>query len=153
MSQESSEPSHLIVLIHGLNGNPPKHFNSSSPLQFYLRSLFYLFLWFSSFFASGSPWNWDFVQSVLTQHLDHTHPSQFAILNSETNSGVGLQEAPRWSWSMLFGTPVVPTFKTHQGVDVGALRLVEEVEAELRRRPTLRRLTLIGHSLGGIYAR
>jgi surfactin synthase thioesterase subunit len=48
---------------------------------------------------------------------------------------------------------LVPTFKTHQGVDVGAMRLVEEIQAELVRRPSLRRLTMIGHSLGGIYAR
>jgi len=43
--------------------------------------------------------------------------------------------------------------KTHEGIDVGGLRLTEEILAIASKYPCLKRFSIIGHSLGGLYAR
>eukprot|EP01006_Ploeotia_vitrea_P065997 TRINITY_DN94159_c0_g1_i1.p1 TRINITY_DN94159_c0_g1~~TRINITY_DN94159_c0_g1_i1.p1 ORF type:complete len:369 (+),score=134.21 TRINITY_DN94159_c0_g1_i1:40-1146(+) len=43
--------------------------------------------------------------------------------------------------------------RTHDGVDSGGMRAADEVEAALRLDATLTHVSVVGHSLGGIYAR
>lgn len=43
--------------------------------------------------------------------------------------------------------------KTREGVVAGGLRVAEEVRAATKRHPTLKSLTLVGNSLGGLYIR
>ncbi|OQR92143.1 hypothetical protein ACHHYP_04075 [Achlya hypogyna] len=42
---------------------------------------------------------------------------------------------------------------THDGIDVGGTRLADEVEALAASCPKLEKLSLVGHSLGGLYVR
>ncbi|TYZ66602.1 hypothetical protein PybrP1_008122 [[Pythium] brassicae (nom. inval.)] len=44
-------------------------------------------------------------------------------------------------------------FQTYDGIDQGGERLADEIEALAARMPHLRKLSLLGHSLGGLYAR
>ena len=62
-------------------------------------------------------------------------------------------------------TPVAPTAaratrqrtrphpQTYQGIDTCGDRLVEEVEALVAQNPTLRYISLLGHSMGGLLVR
>lgn len=44
-------------------------------------------------------------------------------------------------------------FQTYDGIDQGGERLADEIEALAKRMPQLCKLSLLGHSLGGLYAR
>lgn len=44
-------------------------------------------------------------------------------------------------------------FQTYDGIDQGGERLADEIETVAARMPNLRKLSLLGHSLGGLYAR
>lgn len=46
-----------------------------------------------------------------------------------------------------------PVLAPFEGVAVGGERIVSEVLAEISQRPALRKLSLVGHSLGGLYVR
>jgi hypothetical protein len=42
---------------------------------------------------------------------------------------------------------------THEGIDVGGRRLAEEVEEITEEYPSLEKISILGHSLGGLYSR
>lgn len=44
-------------------------------------------------------------------------------------------------------------FQTYDGVDHGGERLADEIQALAKRMPNLKKLSLLGHSLGGLYNR
>eukprot|EP00741_Cyanophora_paradoxa_P013121 tig00020675_g12674.t1 len=44
-------------------------------------------------------------------------------------------------------------FRTHDGVDGGGERVAEEIRAYVDAHPDLKRISVVGHSLGGLYAR
>lgn len=44
-------------------------------------------------------------------------------------------------------------FSTHDGIDAGGQRLAEEILQLVQTNPCLRHFSIIGHSLGGLYAR
>ena len=47
----------------------------------------------------------------------------------------------------------LPQFQTYDGIDAGGFRLAAEIETELLRLDSVRRISFIGHSLGGLYCR
>lgn len=52
-----------------------------------------------------------------------------------------------------FGTPLRVRLQTYEGIDTCGDRLVEEVEALVAQNPTLRYISLLGHSMGGLLVR
>lgn len=46
-----------------------------------------------------------------------------------------------------------PLLKPFEGVVAGGERIVAAIQEEMARQPALRKLSLVGHSLGGLYAR
>ncbi|RLN26010.1 hypothetical protein BBJ28_00015623 [Nothophytophthora sp. Chile5] len=44
-------------------------------------------------------------------------------------------------------------FQTYDGVDLGGVRLADEVQELAKKMPNLRKFSMIGHSLGGLYNR
>lgn len=44
-------------------------------------------------------------------------------------------------------------FQTYDGIDMGGVRLADEIQALAARMPKLTKLSLLGHSLGGLYNR
>ena len=50
-------------------------------------------------------------------------------------------------------TSLITFYKTCQGMDVGGARIQEEVMSVLSRHPSVREISFIGSSLGGLYAR
>jgi len=44
-------------------------------------------------------------------------------------------------------------FQTHDGIDAGGIRLADEIEEIANGLPYLKKISLIGHSLGGLYVR
>jgi len=44
-------------------------------------------------------------------------------------------------------------FRTHDGIDVGGERIAEEILEVVKNNPSLKRISFVGHSLGGMYAR
>lgn len=44
-------------------------------------------------------------------------------------------------------------FQTYDGIDAGGERLADEIQALAKRMPNLKKLSLLGHSLGGLYNR
>lgn len=76
----------------------------------------------------GNPGNWDVVQAKLRSHLDPT--------------------------TTLLHVSTVNTYtKTFQGIDACGRRLVEEIDAIVAANPSLRCISFIGHSMGGLLAR
>ncbi len=76
----------------------------------------------------GNPGNWEVVQAKLRTHLD---PNNTLLHVSTVNSYT----------------------KTFQGIDACAQRLVDEIAHIVVQNPSLRCISFIGHSMGGLLAR
>ncbi|GLE10355.1 hypothetical protein PINS_up022456 [Pythium insidiosum] len=50
-------------------------------------------------------------------------------------------------------TTFMSMFQTYDGIDAGGERLADEITALAARMPRLARFSIVGHSLGGLYAR
>ncbi|TMW58482.1 hypothetical protein Poli38472_010041 [Pythium oligandrum] len=50
-------------------------------------------------------------------------------------------------------TSMTRMFQTYDGIDTGGQRLADEIQQVAERLPRLEKLSVIGHSLGGLYAR
>lgn len=61
--------------------------------------------------------------------------------------------APALAGSVVVYASDVNTDKTHDGVDTGALRLAADIRRVVAAYPTLKSITIVGFSLGGIYTR
>ncbi len=49
--------------------------------------------------------------------------------------------------------PCAPDVQTFDGIDVCGERLAEEIWAEVAKYPSLQKMSLIGHSMGGLLIR
>ncbi|KAF6261528.1 putative serine esterase-domain-containing protein [Scenedesmus sp. NREL 46B-D3] len=76
----------------------------------------------------GGPGNWDVIAEQLRQHLD---PQQTLLHASTANS-----------W-----------FATHDGIDTCGCRLADEVRGLVAAQPSLTRVSIVAHSMGGLMAR
>jgi hypothetical protein len=50
-------------------------------------------------------------------------------------------------------TSLSSVFQTYDGIDTGGTRLADEIETVAKQMPRLSKFSILGHSLGGLYAR
>jgi triacylglycerol esterase/lipase EstA (alpha/beta hydrolase family) len=79
-----------------------------------------------------------FMFDRLCTHLDREAPGRYLVHNTTANDDVF-----RFSF----------THKTYDGIRAGGDRLVAECESVLFQFPSISSISLVGHSLGGMYAR
>lgn len=60
---------------------------------------------------------------------------------------------PAADGALLVHAPGVNTDRTHDGVVAGGTRVAADIRMMVRRHPSLRRISLVGFSLGGLYMR
>ena len=91
-------------------------------------------------FFAGAPSDMQYIFDRLCTHLDREAPGKYLVHNTTANDDV-------------FRIPFVQAHATYDGVRAGGLRLLAECESVLYQFPSITTVSLVGHSLGGIYAR
>ncbi|ETV99976.1 hypothetical protein H310_07427 [Aphanomyces invadans] len=89
------------------------------------------------------------VHLVVLQHGLHGSPKDYASLQPILASVLqdeGVHVVASQSNCKDFST-------THDGIDLGGVRLADEVEMLVAQCPKLQKISFIGHSLGGLYVR
>lgn len=81
---------------------------------------------------------------LLGSERDFAHFEQLFITHLQPAHGVYVHAA-RCNGSGLF--------QTFDGIDAGAERLADEIRQVAAQMPTLKKFSIVGHSLGGLYAR
>lgn len=83
----------------------------------------------------------------LTATVHHVTSLSRALRDAHADAGVLVVESD--ANSGVFSS----YFTTTLGVELGGAKLAAEIDGILRRHPSIRRLSLVGHSLGGLYCR
>lgn len=144
--QNTLNPKHLIIIVGGYNGH-------------YIRCRDYI-----SFFKKvcpskhSSPMN-----EIQTQHklLSTNASNSYQSHNNKNIMNDGLNGYPIENESILVyisrcnsnGFFFYSFFKSNDGIEKGGQRLANEIEHIFQLHPSLEKLSIIGCSLGGIFAR
>ncbi|CAG9460761.1 unnamed protein product [Pedinophyceae sp. YPF-701] len=80
----------------------------------------------------GSPANWDFMVDSVMRSMKDKQPFAHCVLHKSQENAL---------------------LRTFDGIDVCGERLAREIRFEVERNPTLKKISLIGHSMGGLIAR